>query len=151
MIASSARMRRRTEFGLWLSRGQPAHPSLRSLNLWLHPDTTLHRAHPSASLTHCSSDSMRRRIQCPVTVTPTCRSPFCMGERRTEVRKQPSTRIVVVGAGYAGLLSAMRLAGRVAGHDIAITLVNESDTFTERVRLHQFATNRPVQWRSLPR
>jgi NADH dehydrogenase FAD-containing subunit len=45
----------------------------------------------------------------------------------------------------------MRLAGRVTGHDVAITLVNESDSFTERVRLHQFATNQPVQWRSLPR
>jgi NADH dehydrogenase FAD-containing subunit len=66
------------------------------------------------------------------------------------VRKQPSTRVVVVGAGYAGLLSTMRLAGRVTGHDVDITLVNESDTFTERVRLHQFATNQPVQWRSLP-
>jgi NADH dehydrogenase len=67
------------------------------------------------------------------------------------VRKQPSTRIVVVGAGYAGLLSTMRLAGRLTGHNVAITLVNESDTFTERVRLHQYATNQPVQWRSLPR
>jgi NADH dehydrogenase len=67
------------------------------------------------------------------------------------VRKQPSTRVVVVGAGYAGLLSTMRLAGRVTRHDVDITLVNESDTFTERVRLHQFATNQLVQWRSLPR
>ena len=31
-----------------------------------------------------------------------------------------------------------------------ISLVNESDTFTERLRLHQFATNQAVQWRSLP-
>jgi NADH dehydrogenase FAD-containing subunit len=67
------------------------------------------------------------------------------------VRKLPSTRVVVVGAGYAGLLSTMRLAGRVTGHNVDITLVNESDTFTERVRLHQFATNQPVLWRSLPR
>jgi NADH dehydrogenase FAD-containing subunit len=87
-----------------------------------------------------------------VTAGEACRSPFCMNkERRTEVRKQPSIRIVVVGAGYAGLLSTMRLAGRVTGHDVAVALVNESDTFTERVRLHQYATNQPVQWRSLPR
>jgi NADH dehydrogenase FAD-containing subunit len=45
----------------------------------------------------------------------------------------------------------MRLAGRVSGQNTDITLVNESDTFTERVRLHQFATNHQVQWRSLPR
>src|SRR6266581_4807861 len=30
------------------------------------------------------------------------------------------------------------------------SLVNESDSFIERVRLHQFATNQGVQWRSIP-
>jgi len=63
---------------------------------------------------------------------------------------QPSTRILVIGAGYAGLLFTMRLAGKVAGQHVQIALVNESDTFTERPRLHQFATNQGVQWRSLP-
>ena len=59
-------------------------------------------------------------------------------------------RILVIGAGYAGLLFTMRLAGKVAGQHVQIALVNESDTFTERPRLHQFATNQAVQWRSLP-
>jgi NADH dehydrogenase FAD-containing subunit len=63
---------------------------------------------------------------------------------------KPSTRILVIGAGYAGLLFTMRLAGKVARQDVHISLVNESDTFTERVRLHQFATNQAVRWRSLP-
>ncbi len=63
---------------------------------------------------------------------------------------QPSTRILVTGAGYAGLLFTMRLAGKVARQDVQISLVNESDTFTERPRLHQFATNQVVQWRSIP-
>jgi NADH dehydrogenase len=59
--------------------------------------------------------------------------------------KQPSTRILVIGAGYAGLLFTMRLAGKVARQDVHISLVNDSDTFTERLRLHQFATNQEVQ------
>jgi len=63
---------------------------------------------------------------------------------------QPSTRILIAGAGYAGLLFTMRLAGKVARQHVQISLVNESDTFTERVRLHQFATNQGVQWRSIP-
>ncbi len=44
----------------------------------------------------------------------------------------------------------MRLAGKVARQNVHLALVNESDTFTERPRLHQFATNQGVQWRSLP-
>ena len=59
-------------------------------------------------------------------------------------------RILVIGAGYAGLLFTMRLAGKVAKQHVQIALVNESDTFTERPRMHQFATNQAVQWRSLP-
>jgi NADH dehydrogenase FAD-containing subunit len=61
----------------------------------------------------------------------------------------PSIRILVIGAGYAGLLFTIRLAGKVAGQHVQITLVNESDTFTQRPRLHQFAANQVVQWRSL--
>ncbi|WP_199747698.1 NAD(P)/FAD-dependent oxidoreductase [Actinomadura sp. WAC 06369] len=47
-------------------------------------------------------------------------------------------RIVVLGAGYAGLGAAKR-AARTAGPDARVTLVNASDRFVERVRLHQFA------------
>jgi deazaflavin-dependent oxidoreductase (nitroreductase family) len=53
-------------------------------------------------------------------------------------------RIVVLGAGYAGLLFTTRLAGQIAPQDAQITLVNESATFTERLRLHQFATNQTI-------
>ncbi len=63
---------------------------------------------------------------------------------------QPPTRILVIGAGYAGLLFTIRLAGKVARRNIHISLVNEFDTFTERLRLHQFATNQAVKWRSIP-
>ncbi|MGW6569077.1 NAD(P)/FAD-dependent oxidoreductase [Streptomyces sp. NPDC054975] len=51
-----------------------------------------------------------------------------------------SHRIVVVGAGYAGLLAAKRLARTLHRSDVTITLVNASDRFIERVRLHQLAT-----------
>jgi NADH dehydrogenase FAD-containing subunit len=70
--------------------------------------------------------------------------------RSTVQEISQSTRILVIGAGYAGLLFTMRLAGKVARQHVQIALVNESDTFTERPRLHQFATNQVVQWRSLP-
>ncbi|MCC3652464.1 FAD-dependent oxidoreductase [Streptomyces sp. S07_1.15] len=43
-------------------------------------------------------------------------------------------RIVVIGAGYSGLLAALRLAPH---HKV--TLVDPADHFTERVRLHQLA------------
>jgi NADH dehydrogenase len=63
---------------------------------------------------------------------------------------QPSTRILVIGAGIAGLLFTLRLAGKVAHESVQITLVDESDTFTVRPRLHEFATNQRVFRRSLP-
>src|SRR6266566_4928226 len=72
-------------------------------------------------------------------------------DKRSSVQETPpSTRILVIGAGYAGLLFTLRLAGKVARQHVQIALVNESDTFTERPRLHQFATNQVVPWRSLP-
>lgn len=54
-----------------------------------------------------------------------------------------SHRIVVLGAGYAGLLAAKRLARRLHRDDATVTLVNASDRFVERVRLHQLAAG---QW-----
>jgi NADH dehydrogenase FAD-containing subunit len=64
-------------------------------------------------------------------------------ERRT-VMTQPSTRILVLGAGIAGLLFTLRLAGKVAREPVQITLVDETDTFIVRPRLHEFATNQRV-------
>ena len=79
------------------------------------------------------------------------RSNAPVSDNRSTVQEtQPSTRILVIGAGYAGLLFTMRLAGKVARQNVHIALVNESDTFTERPRLLQFATNQVIQWRSLP-
>lgn len=52
-------------------------------------------------------------------------------------------RIVVVGGGYAGMIAALRVAGRTRQR-AAVTLVNGSDTFVERIRLHQAATGPAV-------
>jgi len=76
-------------------------------------------------------------------------STFSVIERRT-VMTQPSTRILVLGAGVAGLLFTLRLAGKVARQSVQITLVDESDTFTVRPRLHEFATKQRVFRRSFP-
>src|SRR5438270_9206264 len=62
----------------------------------------------------------------------------------------PSTRILVLGGGIAGLLFTLRLAGKVARESVQITLVDETDTFTVRPRLHEFATNQRVFRRSFP-
>lgn len=56
--------------------------------------------------------------------------------------------IVILGAGYAGMLAALRLTHKAK--DARITLINASDTFVERIRLHQVATNQPVKRRSIP-
>jgi NADH dehydrogenase len=56
-------------------------------------------------------------------------------------------RVVVVGAGYGGLLAAVRLAHR--SPQAEVTLVNQSDVFVERVRLHQYAANQAVRQRKL--
>lgn len=45
-----------------------------------------------------------------------------------------TTRVVVVGGGYAGVLAANRLSQRT---DIDITLINPRPQFVERIRLHQ--------------
>ncbi|MET0418188.1 MAG: FAD-dependent oxidoreductase [Actinoplanes sp.] len=50
-------------------------------------------------------------------------------------------RILILGAGYAGMSATATLAGRTKNrHDVRITLVNAEPTFTERLRLHQTAT-----------
>ncbi|MFI6483657.1 NAD(P)/FAD-dependent oxidoreductase [Nonomuraea sp. NPDC050663] len=47
--------------------------------------------------------------------------------------------IVVLGGGYTGVMCAVRLALRTRKLDVSITLVNPSERFTERLRLHQVA------------
>ncbi|MEV6774546.1 FAD-dependent oxidoreductase [Nocardia sp. NPDC051030] len=47
--------------------------------------------------------------------------------------------IVVLGAGYTGMLATVSLAHRTRKLDVRITLVNPSARFTERLRMHQIA------------
>jgi glycine/D-amino acid oxidase-like deaminating enzyme len=46
--------------------------------------------------------------------------------------------VIVIGAGYAGLMCALQLAPAVR-----VTLVDPAGYFTERIRSHQRAANRP--------
>ncbi|MGW5816365.1 FAD-dependent oxidoreductase [Streptomyces noursei] len=51
---------------------------------------------------------------------------------------RPPLRVVVLGGGYAGMMAALRLAPYAR-----ITLVDPSDRFTERVRMHELVAGRP--------
>ena len=57
-------------------------------------------------------------------------------------------RVVVLGAGYAGLPAAKRLARQVYPDEVSVELVTESPRFVERPRLHQLATGQRL--RDLP-
>ena len=57
------------------------------------------------------------------------------------------TQIVVIGAGYAGMLATVRLAGKVRRTNTQITLVNASEVFVER--LHELAAGKVMQPRRI--
>jgi NADH:ubiquinone reductase (H+-translocating) len=57
--------------------------------------------------------------------------------------------VVVLGAGYAGLVAAKRLARQVYADEVAVTLVSADPDFVERPRLHQVATGQKVRKRPL--
>ncbi|MFD4431858.1 NAD(P)/FAD-dependent oxidoreductase [Nocardia sp. NPDC058497] len=59
-------------------------------------------------------------------------------------------RIVVLGAGYTGMLAAIRLARRTRKLDVRITLVNPSARFTERLRMHQIAAGQELANHHIP-
>ncbi len=52
-------------------------------------------------------------------------------------------RIVVLGAGYAGLPAVNRIARQTYRDDVELVLVSTRDRFVERPRLHQLATGQP--------
>jgi len=59
-------------------------------------------------------------------------------------------RIVVLGAGYTGMMAAVRLARRTRKLDVKITLVNPSTRFTERLRMHQVAAGQELADNRIP-
>ncbi|MFJ7157847.1 NAD(P)/FAD-dependent oxidoreductase [Streptomyces sp. NPDC101118] len=59
-------------------------------------------------------------------------------------------RVVVLGAGYTGMFTAIRLARRTRRAGVEITLVNPSGRFVERLRMHQIAAGRELAVRPIP-
>ncbi|HEY2671385.1 MAG TPA: FAD-dependent oxidoreductase, partial [Rugosimonospora sp.] len=61
-------------------------------------------------------------------------------------------RVLILGAGYAGMSAAIQLAARVRRReDVRVTLVNPQERFTERLRLHSLATGRQLAEMSIPK
>ncbi|MEV4754186.1 FAD-dependent oxidoreductase [Micromonospora sp. NPDC049559] len=54
-------------------------------------------------------------------------------------------RIVVLGAGYAGVHAAGNLARRLSPADTEITVVNAEPDFVQRMRLHQLAAGHEIE------
>ena len=46
------------------------------------------------------------------------------------------TQIIILGAGYAGLMAALRLSGRTKNQNVQLTLFDASPLFIQRPRLH---------------
>ncbi|MDF4252919.1 FAD-dependent oxidoreductase [Streptomyces sp. WMMB303] len=59
-------------------------------------------------------------------------------------------RVVVLGAGYAGMSAAIQLAARSNRREVRVTVVNAQERFTERMRLHMTATGQRLAELSIP-
>ncbi|MEV6035854.1 FAD-dependent oxidoreductase [Nonomuraea sp. NPDC052116] len=69
----------------------------------------------------------------------------------TENREAGTHRVLILGAGYAGMAAAIQLAARgKRREDVQVTLVNAQERFTERLRLHMSATGQRVAELSIP-
>lgn len=55
-----------------------------------------------------------------------------------------NTKIVILGAGYAGLMAALRLSGKTRKLNTDILLTNATETFVQRPLMHQAATGQNV-------
>ncbi|GAA4670587.1 NAD(P)/FAD-dependent oxidoreductase [Phytohabitans rumicis] len=58
-------------------------------------------------------------------------------------------QVVVIGAGYTGMLAALGAAKRAKGQ-VHVTLVNPWERFTERLRMHQVATGQQLAEHLIP-
>ncbi|MEU7743122.1 FAD-dependent oxidoreductase [Nonomuraea sp. NPDC049158] len=71
-------------------------------------------------------------------------------QRETGTAAAPH-RVLILGAGYAGMAAAIQLAARTKGReDVQVTLVNPQERFTERLRLHIAATGQQVAEMNIP-
>ncbi|RSM72547.1 FAD-dependent oxidoreductase [Actinoplanes sp. ATCC 53533] len=58
-------------------------------------------------------------------------------------------QVIVIGAGYTGMLAALGAAKRAKGR-VHVTLVNPWERFTERLRMHQIATGQQLAEHRIP-
>ena len=58
--------------------------------------------------------------------------------------ERQNVQILVLGAGYGGMMAALRLAGKTRNESVEITLISAVDHFVQRPRLHQLATDQKV-------
>ncbi|HEY3506099.1 MAG TPA: FAD-dependent oxidoreductase [Actinocatenispora sp.] len=66
-------------------------------------------------------------------------------------QRENTHRVLVLGAGYAGVAAAVQLAARTRrGTDVEVTLVSAQERFTERLRLHMTATGQDVATLAVP-
>lgn len=65
--------------------------------------------------------------------------------QHTQVMQPVKHRIVVLGAGYAGVYVAGTLARRLSSADAEITVVNAEPRFVQRLRLHQLAAGQEIE------
>ncbi len=72
------------------------------------------------------------------------------GARPWETEMSKGHHIVVLGAGYTGMFSAIRLARRTRRAGVKITLVNASCRFVERLRMHQIAAGQELAEHRIP-
>ncbi|MEV5012290.1 FAD-dependent oxidoreductase [Streptomyces sp. NPDC055692] len=70
---------------------------------------------------------------------------------RQETGMATAYRVVILGAGYAGMAAAVQLSARVKRRGgVEVTVVNAVERFTERMRLHMTATGQRVAELSIP-
>jgi NADH dehydrogenase FAD-containing subunit len=61
-----------------------------------------------------------------------------------------NTHIVILGAGYAGILASLRLANQTRRTPVDITLINAASDFVERIRLHQVIVGQSLKQHPIP-
>ncbi|WP_069868620.1 NAD(P)/FAD-dependent oxidoreductase [Streptomyces malaysiensis] len=70
---------------------------------------------------------------------------------RQEAGTATGHRVVILGAGYAGMAAAVQLAARAKRREeVRVTVVNAQERFTERMRLHMTATGQRLAELSVP-
>ncbi|MGV9285816.1 NAD(P)/FAD-dependent oxidoreductase [Streptomyces sp. NPDC003719] len=70
---------------------------------------------------------------------------------RQETGTATAHRVVILGAGYAGMAAAIQLAARTKRReDVRVTVVNSRERFTERMRLHMTATGQRLAELDVP-